>query len=67
LLAFGSFWLINALFPTKDIPKLSGWQEPKDFVEDHDGTFTNVVINSSDAASGDQEMGNIEKSAIQKY
>ncbi|WZH44098.1 permease for cytosine/purines uracil thiamine allantoin-domain-containing protein [Fusarium acuminatum] len=67
LLAFGSFWLINVLYPTKNIPKLSGWQEPKDFVEDHDGTFTNVVINSSDTASGDQEMGNIEKSAMQKY
>ncbi|KAI6764094.1 hypothetical protein HG530_007883 [Fusarium avenaceum] len=67
LLAFGSFWLINVLYPTKNIPKLSGWQEPKDFVEDHDETFTNVVINSSDAASGDQERGNNEKSAMQKY
>jgi NCS1 family nucleobase:cation symporter-1 len=67
LLAFGSFWIINVLYPTKNIPKLSGWQEPKDFVEDHDGTFTNVVINSSDTAFRDQEMGNIEKSAMQKY
>ncbi|KAK2681909.1 Purine-cytosine permease [Fusarium oxysporum f. sp. vasinfectum] len=66
-LAFGSFWLINTLFPSKNIPKVSGWQEPKDFVETHDGTFVNVVIDSSDAASGDQEMGNAQKSATEKY
>ncbi|KAM5362045.1 hypothetical protein ACJA88_014198 [Fusarium oxysporum] len=66
-LAFGSFWLINTLFPSKNVPKVSGWQEPRDFVETHDGTFVNVVIDSSDAASGDQEMGNAQKSATEKY
>ncbi|PCD36049.1 hypothetical protein AU210_008601 [Fusarium oxysporum f. sp. radicis-cucumerinum] len=66
-LAFGSFWLINTLFPSKNIPKVSGWHEPRDFVETHDGTFVNVVIDSSDAASGDQEMGNAQKSATEKY
>ncbi|GKU06550.1 unnamed protein product [Fusarium langsethiae] len=67
LLAFGSFWLINSLFPTNDIPKASGWREPKDFIEDYDGTVVNVVINSSDTASGDQEKGNTQKSAMEKY
>ncbi|KAM0259275.1 hypothetical protein ACHAPA_010842 [Fusarium lateritium] len=67
LLAFGSFWLINTLYPTKNIPKLSGWQEPKDFTEDYSETFVDVVINSSDGASGDQEMGNIQKSTTEKY
>ncbi|KAF5983413.1 uracil permease [Fusarium bulbicola] len=66
-LAFGSFWLVNTIFPSKNIPKVSGWKEPKDFVESHDGTFVNVVIDSSDAASGDQEMGNAQKSATEKY
>ncbi|KAF5672622.1 uracil permease [Fusarium circinatum] len=66
-LAFGSFWLVNTIFPSKNIPKISGWKEPKDFVESHDGTFVNVVIDSSDAASGDQEMGNAQKSATEKY
>ncbi|KAM0198903.1 hypothetical protein ACHAQI_012242 [Fusarium lateritium] len=67
LLAFGSFCLINTLYPTKNIPKLSGWQEPKDFTEDYSETFVDVVINSSDGASGDQEMGNIQKSTTEKY
>ncbi|KAF5576618.1 uracil permease [Fusarium pseudoanthophilum] len=67
LLAFVSFWLINTLFPSENIPKVSGWKEPKDFVESHDGTFVNVVIDSSDTASGDQEMGNAQKTATEKY
>ncbi|KAF4337595.1 uracil permease [Fusarium beomiforme] len=66
-LAFGSYWLINTLFPAKSMPKLSGWHEPKDFVEAHDDTFVNVVINSSDAASGDAEMGDTQKFATEKY
>lgn len=67
LLAFGSFWLFNLLFPTKNSSKLLGWHEPKDFVEAHDDTFGDVVIHSSDAGSNDQEKGNIQESVMKKY
>ncbi|KAK0383026.1 hypothetical protein NLU13_8942 [Sarocladium strictum] len=66
-LAFGSFWLVNLLFPSKSVPKLSGWKEPKDFVEDRDGTFVNVVIESSDADANEQDMTNVEKNVREKY
>ncbi|KAL4732002.1 hypothetical protein ACLX1H_001005 [Fusarium chlamydosporum] len=66
LLAFGSFWLFNLLFPTKNRSKLLGWHEPKDFVEAHDDTFGDVVIHSSDAGSNDQEKGNIQESVMKK-
>ncbi|CAF3543987.1 unnamed protein product [Fusarium graminearum] len=65
-IAFGGYWLVNMLFPNDGIPKVSGWQEPKDFIEDHDDTFVDVVVNSSEASS-DQEKGNPEDVIMKKY
>ncbi|RGP78377.1 hypothetical protein FLONG3_3513 [Fusarium longipes] len=65
-IAFGGYWLVNVVFPSDGSPKLSGWQEPQDFVEDHDNTFVDVVVNSSEASS-DQEKGNPQDFVTKKY
>ncbi|KAJ4123188.1 hypothetical protein NW768_009716 [Fusarium equiseti] len=66
LIAFGGFWLVNVLFPAESNLKLSGWHEPKDFVEDDDNTFVNVIVKSSRVQS-DQEKGIHRDVIIKKY
>ncbi|RBR12931.1 uncharacterized protein FIESC28_08422 [Fusarium coffeatum] len=65
-IAFGGFWLVNVLFPAESSLKLSGWHEPKDFVEDDDNTFVNVVVDSS-GVQLDQEKGSHGDLTIKKY
>ncbi|KAM0420176.1 hypothetical protein ACHAPD_003745 [Fusarium lateritium] len=65
-IAFGGYWLVNVIFPHESTSKVSGWQEPKDFVEDHDNTFVDVVVNSSEVSS-DQEKGNAQDFVTKKY